>query len=208
MKTWPSFTSLHCSSFSQGFAALAFSAILALGSVLWTAPSYAQAPVTPGSVKIKKITTQVVKTPEFNVTGGPQKRSKLGDWVEIEVEFDSAPEIIDELTFKYTVLAGKQILDGEVTHINIPRGDGHYSVMYISPRSIERLVGRGAPTGLITNVWIEVTKQGQKIAADALAKGAMPNLPHLTGMLMNKGETPFAPLFWDRYEAIKPGGSR
>jgi len=30
-----------------------------------------------------------------------------------------------------------------------------------------------------------------------------PNLPRFPGMVLNKMETPFAPLFFDRYEAIK-----
>ena len=34
--------------------------------------------------------------------------------------------------------------------------------------------------------------------------GAMPNLPKKTGFLLNKNQTPFAPLFYDRYEEIKP----
>jgi len=32
---------------------------------------------------------------------------------------------------------------------------------------------------------------------------AIPNLPHLAGLVLNKMETPFAPLYFDRYEAIK-----
>jgi hypothetical protein len=31
-------------------------------------------------------------------------------------------------------------------------------------------------------------------------------LPAVTGLLMNKNETPFAPLYWDRYEQIKATG--
>ena len=33
-------------------------------------------------------------------------------------------------------------------------------------------------------------------------------LPALTGFVLNKNETPFAPLFWDHYEQIKPAGAR
>ena len=37
-----------------------------------------------------------------------------------------------------------------------------------------------------------------------MTKGApVPNLPQVTGMVLNKTQTPFAPLYWDRYEAIK-----
>lgn len=164
----------------------------------------AQSLVGPGSVKINKVSPAVVKTPEFNLTSGPTKRSKTGDWLEVEVEFETKPEDIDELTFKYTILFEKKLLDGEVTHINIPKGRDHYSVMYVSPRTIERLTG-GKPLsgGSIENMWIEVSKQGQVIDRASYKPGNPPNLPHLTGMVLNKDETPFAPLFYDRYEAIK-----
>jgi hypothetical protein len=31
----------------------------------------------------------------------------------------------------------------------------------------------------------------------------MPNLPTSSGIVLNKDETPFAPLYYDRYEALK-----
>jgi hypothetical protein len=164
----------------------------------------AQTLVGPGSVKLGKVAPAVVKTPEFNLTSGPQKRSKTADWLEVEVDFSTIPEVIDELTFKYTILVEKKLLDGEVTHVNIPKDKEHYSVMYVSPRALARLTG-GKPLsgGSIENVWIEVSKSGQVLDRASFKPGAMPNLPHLTGMVLNKDETPFAPLFYDRYEAIR-----
>ncbi len=166
----------------------------------------AQTPVGPGSVKLGRVAPEVIKTPEFQVTGGPQKRSKIGQWLEVEVEFESKPEDIDELTFKFTILVEKKLLDGEVTHINIPKGRDHYSVMYVSPRTLEKLTG-GKPLtgGSIENVWVEVSKQGQILDRGSFRPGVPPNLPHLAGLVLNKDETPFAPLFFDRYEAIKKG---
>jgi hypothetical protein len=164
----------------------------------------AQTQIGPGSVKLGKVQPEVVKTPEYNVTGGPQKRSKIGQWLEVEVEFETKPEDIDELTFKFTILVEKKLLDGEVTHINIPKGREHYSVMYVSPRALEKLTGgRALTAGSIENVWVEVSKQGQILDRASFKQGVPPNLPHLTGMVLNKDETPFAPLFYDRYEAIK-----
>jgi hypothetical protein len=31
-------------------------------------------------------------------------------------------------------------------------------------------------------------------------------LPAVSDLVLNKNETPFAPLYWDRYEQIKPAG--
>ena len=171
---------------------------------LMTLAAFAQAPVGPGSVKLGKPAPEVLNTPEYQITGGPQKRSKIGKWLAVEIEFETKPEEIDELTFKYTILVEKKLLDGEVTHINIPKGREHYSVVYVSPRTLDKLTG-GKPltNASIENVWIEVSKQGQVLDRASLRPGAAPNLPHLAGLVMNKDETPFAPLFYDRYEAIK-----
>jgi hypothetical protein len=172
--------------------------------VVMSLAASAQSLVGPGSVKLGKVQPAVVKTPEYNLTLGPTKRSKTGDWLEVEVEFETKPEDIDELTFKYTILIEKKLLDGEVTHINIPKGKDRFSVMYVSPRTIERLTGgRPLTSASIENVWVEVSKQGQVLDKVSYKPGAAPNLPHLTGMVLNKDETPFAPLFYDRYEAIK-----
>lgn len=169
-----------------------------------TVAAHAQVPVGPGSIKLGKVQPAMVKTPEFQLSSGPAKRSKSLDWLEVEVEFETAPEFITELTFKYTILLEKKLLDGEVTHVNIPKGKDHFSVMYVSPRAIERLTGAKALTGAsIENVWVEVTSQGQRLGVTSHRPGAIPNVPHLTGMVLNKNETPFAPLFYDRYEAIK-----
>ncbi len=164
----------------------------------------AQAPIGPGAVKITKVKPDVVKTPDFSIRSGPERRSKIGDWIEIEVEFETKPEDIDELTFEYTIMVENKLLDGVVTHVNIPKGRDHYSVMYVAPRAIEKLTG-GKPfnASSIQNVWVIVKKQGQVLAQEAVKNVAIPNLPHVAGLVLNKGETPFAPLYFDRYEAIK-----
>ena len=184
------------------------SAFAAVAFVYQAPQAAAQVAIGPGAVKINKIEPQGVKTPEYNITGGPQKRSKIGTWLEVEVEFETKVEEIDELTFNYTILINgveKKLITGSVTHVNIPGGRDHYSVAYIPPRALEKLTG-GKPitSATIQNVWVTVTRQGQILdQAAAPAKTAIPNLPQTAGMVLNKSETPFAPLFFDRYEAIK-----
>ncbi|MEO6567727.1 MAG: Amuc_1102 family pilus-like protein [Opitutaceae bacterium] len=164
----------------------------------------AQTLVGPGSVKISKIQPTAVKTPEYQITGGQGKRYKLGDWLEVEVEYETKPEIIDELTFKFTILMDKKLLDGDVTYVNIAKDRSHYAVMYISPKNLDRITGGKAFTASsIENVWIEVLKNGQALDKSSVKQGPVPNLPHLPGMVLPKDETPFGPLYYDRYEAQK-----
>ncbi len=162
----------------------------------------AQAPT--GAIKLGKVQPAVVKTPEFSVKSGVEKRSKPGDWLEIEVEFDTKGAEIEELTLEYTVQFENKLLEGQVTHVNIPVGREHYSVMYVAPRSLEKLTGGKTLThGSIQNAWIIAKIKGQIVDQAAFRKEPIPNLQKTPGMLLNKPETPFAPLYFDRYEATK-----
>jgi hypothetical protein len=168
--------------------------------------SSGQVPIGPGAATITRIEPQGVKTPEFNITSGPTKRTKVGTWLEVEVEFETKAEDTPELVFAYTIMVENKLLTGTVTHINIPKGREHYSVMYIAPRSLEKLTGGKALTASsIQNVWIEIrSSDGVVIDKKGAPKNLEPpNLQRIPGMVLNKMETPFAPLFFDRYEAIK-----
>jgi hypothetical protein len=165
----------------------------------------AQAPVGPGSVKLDKVQPEVVKTPEFNITGGSNKRFKTMQWLEIEVGYETKAEEIDELTFSYTAQIEKQILTGEVTYVNIGKGRDHFAVMYLSPKGLDKLLnGKPLTPAAIENVWVEVNRQGQKLDMASYKPGAIPNAAKKAGFLLNKLQTPFSPLYWDRYEEIKP----
>jgi hypothetical protein len=166
--------------------------------------AHGQAALRRDDVVVEKVLPSVQKTPEFQITSGQTKRSRNQDWLEIEVEFATKAELIDELTFKYQVVLNGKLLVGDVTHVNIPKGREHYSVAYISPRTIERFMeGRSLTGASIENVRIEVSKQGQVLGEKSLKPSPIPNLPQVTGFVLNKMQTPFAPLYWDRYEAIK-----
>lgn len=169
------------------------------------APALAQVPIGPSSIKLGKIEVSAPSTPEYQVTGGQSKRYETKKWLEFEISYDTVPEEIDELTFKFTALVEKKLLDGEVTYVNIGKGNKHYAVAYISPKSLEKLTGgRPFTAAGLENVWVEVNRQGQVLAREQLRNSAQPNVPRVTGMILNKSQTPFAPLFYDRYEEIKP----
>jgi hypothetical protein len=176
----------------------------ALGLLALDASAQAPAPVTMKNVKIKKISPALVSTPKYNVDI-PDKRSDLLKWFEIEVEFEvNDIPLVDELTFNYTVLINGKLCPGEVTHVNIPKGNSRFSVMYISPRSLDRItLGKTLSQGMIDNIWVTVSKSGQKLGEDALKKAPIPNLPQMPDQLVKKGDTPFQVLWWDRYEAVK-----
>ena len=162
-----------------------------------------------GAYAITKIAPAFVRTPEYSLVGGETKRfGKNEQWLEIEVQFLSKVDFTDELTFKYYVALGGKLLAGEVTHINIPKGRELYSVMYVSPRSIARLLeNHAASSASLENIGIQILNKGQLVAERSFKEVGAPEwwqqMQQIPGMVLNKLETPFAPLYWDRYEAIK-----
>ncbi len=182
------------------------SSILSIAAVFaLIIPCQAQVPLRAGDVKIEKIAPAVIKTPEFNYTGGSQKRSQVGSWLEVEVEFETKAEMIDELSFNYKILINGKLLVGEVTHISIPKGREHYSVAYVAPRALDNVMGGKSLTAAsIQGIWVDVNRQGQVLSTLSTAKSAVPNVPQVPGFVLNKSQTPFSILYWDRYEALKP----
>jgi hypothetical protein len=140
-------------------------------------------------------------------------------WLEVETEFDAFQEF-PELTFKYSlILTGKQgtpprLLEGEVVHVDVAPGRERHSVMYIAPKTLNRLSDNKAfSINSIAGVYVEVSSGGQliafgqksaKLTYENFAKARESLTDKLTDALLNKGQTPFAPLFFDYHEAIKP----
>lgn len=174
--------------------------------------------------KINKITPDFTTTPEYNFSYGPKNKrvAKNKDFLEVEVNFDwqpreKKPEFLDELTFNYYILLNNKsrenpqetLLTGTVTHVAIPQAKALNSVMYVSPRTLERFFGGKVPSTVaaaVVDVGVTITKQGQ-LVAEASWKGRgqwWTSYQQVSGYVLNKSETPFAPLAWDYYEAIKP----
>ena len=192
-------------------------------SVLFFSPSPALAQQSSKDFEILKITPDLTTTAEYSVSFGPKNKKvpKNKELLELEVSFSwqpkaTKPEFLDELTFNYYILLNNKgrenpkgtLLTGSVTHVAIPQAKGLNSVMYVSPRTLERFFEGKIPStasSAITDVGVIITKQGQTVA-EASWKGRgqwWSALQQVNGYVLNKNETPFAPLAWDYYEAIK-----
>src|ERR1039458_1859560 len=72
-----------------------------------------------GQYKIDKITPSFIPTPVYQFQGEQRTSpNQEGKWLEVEVQFESAAEITDEMTVKYYILFNGTLLAGEVTHVN------------------------------------------------------------------------------------------
>jgi len=158
--------------------------------------------------QITKITKNLISTPQFTYSGAEQFQSdQRNRWLEVEVEFTAVPDWTDELTFKYYILYNGKLLTGDVTHTNVAGGRGNRSVMYVSPRTLARFAdNRGITANMFQNIAVQIVQQGA--VKDELSLARAPaewfaTMPQVAGFVLNKNETPFASLYWDRYEQIK-----
>lgn len=173
--------------------------------------------------QIVSITPDIVTTPDYSFSFGPKSKKvpKNKDFLELEVCFDwqpksKEPKFLDDLTVTYYVLLNNKskefpkgaLLTGSVSHVSVPQAKELHSVMYVSPRTLERFFDGKPPGSLgptVVDVGITITKQGQLVAEKSWkGKGQWwTPLQQVSGFLLNKSESPFAPLAWDYYEMVK-----
>jgi hypothetical protein len=182
--------------------------LIILSATVLFIPSAVFAQARGSDFQLTKITKNLISTPQFTYSGAQQYQANQRDrWLEVEAEFAAAPEFTDELTFKYFILINGKLLTGEVTHTNIAAGRENRSVMYVSPRALARFnANRPISPVTVQNIAVQIVQQGA--VKDELSLVRAPaqwysTLPPAAGSVLNKNETPFAPLYWDRYEQIK-----
>lgn len=164
-----------------------------------------------------------ILSPEFAGMTGKQKAFKPKEWLDIEVKLkvllnpEPKSKTCDKLTVKWYVAvknpekAGKYLLlTKDVEHVNVPLEQDIFVSVYLSPASIKRLTHSDrASKNSVEFVGYEVFVAGEKVAQET-SKGQVGwwSVPsekiskNDTVPLLNKNETPFRALWWDRYAEI------
>jgi len=165
---------------------------------------------------IKKVDLQLITTPQYSVNP-PAKQSRAQTWIAVETTFDARPEFTNELLFTYYIAfmnVPEAVYVGRISHVSIQKGQALHSIAYISPKSISRILkGKQLTQGDVDNITVTISKPG--ISAPIAVKSLRPTGGEWwtvrqmeEGFVLNKSETPFAPLAWDYYEALKPASAR
>ncbi len=156
-----------------------------------------------------------VGTPQYQ-SDRPAGTRPVGEWAEIEVRYDTAPDWIDGLTFRYHVMGLREDRTGPayslyrttVRYIDIKEGRDHRSTVFLRPNTIKRY-------GELVAVAVEILYEGKTVAieSDTAAKHIPPDWwqnPRVTenpavtvrdGYLLARSKTPFAFINVDDYEA-------
>lgn len=162
-----------------------------------------------------------LQSPEFG--GGKQKSFKPKDWLEIEAAFTlkMSPEppskTAERILVKWYVAVKHPekkgaylLLTKDVTYVNVPLNQEIFTSVYLSPASVTRVTGsdRGGKNA-VELVGYEVIVNGKTEGAETnKSKVGWWNTPSDkisrsdTVPLLNKAETPFANMWWDRYAEI------
>lgn len=174
--------------------------------------------------QITKIEPSMPSTPAISSDAAPKPTGMPKKWLVVDVSFNWKPRLATEkyaddvVVNYYILLANKSIafpqgtlLTGQVTHTAIPANSQTElrSAIFAAPRTLERFFEGKPPTSketAIIDIGVTISRQGQIVASKSLKSTTgewWPQYPQTPGYLLNKNETPFAPLYWDYYEPIK-----
>lgn len=196
-------------------AVLAAAVILGAGSVAFAQQANSE-------FKITKVDSNLIESPTFTGVRYDKRGFKAKNWLEVEVTFEwqprqKEPKYTEELTFNYYILLKNKsaqfpqgtLLVGSVNLASIPQGRDLHTVVYVSPRTLERFFDGKVPgngAAVVETVGVTINKQGQLVAdySGSFKPQWWSSFQQTPGFVLNKSETPFGPLAWDYYEAIKP----
>jgi hypothetical protein len=198
-------------------SALAAIAASAAALTFLATPLHAQ-----GKAEVGNLTFDDIPSPD--VQTGKSKKFTPKDWLEVEagikIPATNADQkksgFINQVTVKWYVAVDNPDAKGvikltkTINHLNVPIDEEVFSSVYLSPSAIKRLTGKDkAGKSSVRAVGIEVLVDGEKVgqAAEKQKEGWW-NAGSLSDQsdkfpLLNKDETPFAMLWWDRYAEIQ-----
>jgi len=196
---------------------------LLAAAVILGAGSAVHAQQINSEYKITKVESNFLETPNFGGVRYDKRGYKPGNWLEVEVTFDwkprlKEPKYTEELTFNFYILlknATQQypkgaLLVGSVTVVNVAQGSDMHTVVYVSPRTLARFFEGKIPPNAgaaVSAVAVTISKQGQLVAeylGGNYQSQWWSQYQQVPGYVLTKSETPFGPLAWDYFEAVKP----
>lgn len=200
---------------------------LTVCALLFTFADTAMAQVRPAAgkgaasakavLRIKDVTKPgkpcLVASPDIDgKVKSPGRSNRNKKWAMFEVQYDTAPEWIDEATFTFYVLCQDaktkefHFFQTAVTYLDIAKGD-HGAAVLLPPNAVARY---GEPISF----GVEVSVNGEKAAAQSVGQGGEnwweasldklgDRVKRHSGYLQDRSKTPFGVTFIDEYEAVR-----
>ncbi len=176
-----------------------------------------------GKGDVSKLEFDKLPSPDINIQGGRNKGFKPKDWLECtaDIKIPALNQQQDEagyldrvvvkwyLAIKEKASGRPVLLTADINHINVPVDESFLSAVYLSPNTVGRLTGSDTVgSGMVEAIGVEVLVNGVKVAQASEKERAgwweSPNLSRTDKYpLLNKYQTPFKMLWWDRYAEIE-----
>lgn len=182
-----------------------------------------------GQLPVSKDATFDVDDPKFlelqspEIQDGNAKNFRPKDWLEIEVKLkvgrlakEPADDYLDQIKVNWHVVVKGQDrklykISKTVTHVNIPTDEEVYVSVYLSPNTLKRITGKArASKSDLEAVGGEVELNGAMVGFFTFGKAkgwwreALKNVEATSKFpLLDKTQTPFAPLWYDRYAEVE-----
>lgn len=170
--------------------------------------------------QVDKPTFDDLPSPEMS--GGKNKPFKPKDWLEVEAKVRlpkgsrSDELFVEQMAVKWYVAVknpdgkGVYLLTKDITYVSVPRDEDVYVSVYLSPNTIKRLTGADrAGKSSVERVGLEVLVNGVKVGESSSQSDLTKwiNAPSLARtekfQLLDKNQTPFRALWYDRYAEIQ-----
>ena len=193
------------------------SQFIAVSAVVCTAASLGGVAYAQGRAaqpfQLKKITKEMKNAPSYGAGAGDLGGGRPGtiarQWLMLETHFTSEPAWSDDVKIKYYVLMGKgkdaKMFTGEVTHVNVQKGNQHYSVMFMHPNTVKRY-GAGQVEAVAAVLYYE-NRPISTVSDPLTNKRWWDDYSPNPGYLLNPLETPWSVIAPERFEALKSSGT-
>ncbi len=186
--------------------------------------------VALGQLEVSKDAKFSVDDPQFTtlqsptISDGNSKKFRPKDWLEVEVKLkvqkladEPEDKYLDEIKVNWHIVVKGQDrkaykISKTVTHVNIPTDEEVYVSIYLSPNTLKRITGKEkASKSDLEAIGGEIELKGSMVGFFSHGEKAGWWRKALKGVeatskfpLLNKTQTPFAPLWYDRYAEVKP----
>lgn len=169
------------------------------------------------TLRIKDVTKPdkncLVSSPDIDgKVRSPGRANRNKKWAMFEVQYDTAPEWIDEATFTFYVLCQDaktkefHFFQTAVTYLDIAKGD-HGAAVLLPPNAVARY-------GMPISFGVEIAVDGETVAMRSAGTGGEnwwagsldklgDRVKRHSGYLQDRSKTPFGVTFIDEYEAVR-----
>jgi hypothetical protein len=148
-------------------------------------------------VSVLHLKADVVRSPEYELSGGPLKEWVPRPWIQISVTFSTKRDF-DRLAVLYEMDDSHGSFADAIAYVNVRAGESLQAVVYLIP-SRSRLMVIGGTGVSLDSYRAALIYRGSVLAIAESGHAMRTAMDREHGFLRPRSLTPFAPLAWDAF---------